>query len=1050
MAATAMRLAKLSRPRVGKVLPRQRLFASLDQLRHKPVVWIAAQPGAGKTSLLASFLDARKVTGLWYQVDAGDSDPASFFYHLGVAAKTLARAKSNGAALPLLTAEFLPDIPGFARRYFRALYERMGRKSALVLDNLQEAPEGSPLHKLLAIAFEELPEGVNAFVASRAAPSAAYASLLGRDCLALLDAADMRLTLEETGAIAGARSELDDGVIRLLHERSGGWAAGVTLLSERANRGESFDTLNPADALHEVFGHFAEQLIADGFEADLEMMLQLAYVTRITGPLARSLTGNDGAEALLEKLHRRNLFTERRRAGGEVAYQFHNLLRAFLQGKSRESWSAKRQREFAVHAADVLEAHGEAEDAVAMRREIGDWEGVARVALALAPTLLAQERRKTLLEWIGAVPEEIRDAHPWLRSWQGTALAHLAPGEARAHFERAHAGFVRDGDPLGRVLSATGVILTHSYELASLREIDRWSDELAGAIAAGIPFPTAGIELRVQAAQLFALDFRRTPPERVFAHAARIVELLGQDVGANEKVSAAGLLLGHYWHTGRRDEGRRLLAMIQPLADGGDLTPGNRALWLTQVGWFECWSGDTPAAYRALEAGLATCTAHGLSIPVVEVYTQFGLALAAIQDGDYQRAQGYRARAEAFWKTFRRMDVAASAMLQCVLASHRGDRDAARQFAREHLAVAQEVGVTWQIYNAMLHNAFVAAEGGRHEECAEFLGRAREWAAGTSHAPFLYQADLVDAYSSLLRGDDASARALLMRGLSTGAFDRVNFFLRIQPRLLPRVFAASLAWNIESDSVRRAIRELRIAPPAHDTPGWPWPLAIRTLGRFEVRRDDLPLEFSRKAPRKTLQLLKAIIANGGTNVPEQALLDALWSDEQGDAASKSLGAAVLRLRTLLGDADAVIQQAGTLSLDRSRVWVDAWGFELSSDVDLYGGAFLAEEDGVPWPVPMRERLRTRFIQRVAEQGGKLETSNRHEEAIELYLRGLDADSIVEPFYQGLMRCYHHLDRRAEAVSTYRRLKQILSVTLGLPPSATTERLYKSLKLMEKA
>jgi len=264
--------------------------------------------------------------------------------------------------------------------------------------------------------------------------------------------------------------------------------------------------------------------------------------------------------------------------------------------------------------------------------------------------------------------------------------------------------------------------------------------------------------------------------------------------------------------------------------------------------------------------------------------------------------------------------------------------------------------------------------------------------------------------------------------------------------LLPRLYAAALARGIEVDAVRRAIREHHIAPPDPGTPGWPWPLMVHTLGRFEVRRDGLPLEFSRKAPRKTLQLLKAIIAAGGTHVPEQTLLEAFWPDEEGDAASKSLGAAVLRLRTLLGDADAVIQQAGTLSLDRTRVWVDVWAFEHSGDTDIYGGAFLPEEEDVPWPVPMRERLRARFIHGVGERGDALEAQGRHEDAIELYLRGLDADSIVEPFYQGLMRCYAHLDRRAEALSTYRRLKQILSVTLGLAPSATTERLYKSLKL----
>jgi ATP/maltotriose-dependent transcriptional regulator MalT len=71
-----VRLAKLSRPRVGNVLARERLFASIDRLRDKPVVWIAAEPGAGKTTLLASYLDARKVPGLWYQVDGGDTDPS--------------------------------------------------------------------------------------------------------------------------------------------------------------------------------------------------------------------------------------------------------------------------------------------------------------------------------------------------------------------------------------------------------------------------------------------------------------------------------------------------------------------------------------------------------------------------------------------------------------------------------------------------------------------------------------------------------------------------------------------------------------------------------------------------------------------------------------------------------------------------------------------------------------------------------------------------------------------------------------------------------------
>ena len=113
---------------------------------------------------------------------------------------------------------------------------------------------------------------------------------------------------------------------------------------------------------------------------------------------------------------------------------------------------------------------------------------------------------------------------------------------------------------------------------------------------------------------------------------------------------------------------------------------------------------------------------------------------------------------------------------------------------------------------------------------------------------------------------------------------------------------------------------------------------------------------------------------------------------------------------------------------------------------LYRGAFLAEEEGEPWPVAMRERLRGKFIHAVGEHAAKLEAAHRDEEAITWYLRGLDADNVVELFYQGLMRCYHRLDRLPEAVSAYRRLKQTLSVTLNLPRSAGTERLYRGLRL----
>lgn len=48
-----------------------------------------------------------------------------------------------------------------------------------------------------------------------------------------------------------------------------------------------------------------------------------------------------------------------------------------------------------------------------------------------------------------------------------------------------------------------------------------------------------------------------------------------------------------------------------------------------------------------------------------------------------------------------------------------------------------------------------------------------------------------------------------------------------------------------------------------------------------------------------------------------------WGDEEADAARQALGITVLGLRKLLGQADAVIQQGGRVSLNRQRVWADA-------------------------------------------------------------------------------------------------------------------------------
>ena len=77
--------AKTTRPSASSVLPRERLFAALDARRRAAMIWVCGPPGCGKTSLVSSYLESRAANALWYQVDAGDTDPATLCLYLGEA-----------------------------------------------------------------------------------------------------------------------------------------------------------------------------------------------------------------------------------------------------------------------------------------------------------------------------------------------------------------------------------------------------------------------------------------------------------------------------------------------------------------------------------------------------------------------------------------------------------------------------------------------------------------------------------------------------------------------------------------------------------------------------------------------------------------------------------------------------------------------------------------------------------------------------------------------------------------------------------------------------
>jgi ATP/maltotriose-dependent transcriptional regulator MalT/DNA-binding SARP family transcriptional activator len=1045
-------LAKLTRPKVHRAVPRERLFAHIDTSLERPLVWVTAPPGAGKTTLISSYIEARKVRSVWYQVDAGDDDIGTFFYYLAQTVPA-ARAKST-PALPLLTPEHRVNLPAYSRHFFRVFFSRLSSPTAVVLDNYHELPISAPLHQIMETAAAEAPEGINIVAISRTGPPSELLPLQLNERVAIIDWSLLRLSLDETRAIASQRATLDEAMLQRIHHLADGWAAGLALTLQRVSDKQD-QPAREHEARGELFNYFATQILQSVTAETRQFLLRTALLPSMTAAMARHLSGNQDSESLLDDLYRRGMFIDRRHTR-PLIYHYHDLFRDFLLTQLEQSLSADAFHELQFQAAALLEQSQQQDQAIRLYLKAKGWQAAKRLILSSAPQLLAQGRGSALNQWLNALPVDMADEDPWIEYWHGAVLARVVPADARNHFIRAFNAFAHRGDVTAQRMACADVIMTFLHEFANLVPMDRWTAAMLRLLDDPLPFPTHAIELQVRTASLFALGFRQPEPTAVAACMSRVLELLDTDVPRELATISAGTLIMHLYLMGDLHACMRLAARMKRMLEDADVSPTSRALGSMQMGHAIMRFGDCGQARQLYEQALQIGDQHALPLPTLYVYSHMGLAFCALDDRDLAQADFHRRKVEEYWVPSRKIDVVASARMQLCLAGHRRQWAVALKLAEHQLQAAYDCGVFMLKFEAHVLLAMVNAELDRTDDFARALNPVKGMLADTGYAHFTYLVDMAQAYFALLKGDMETCREHLRAGFAGSKQDQGMLVFRLHVDSLSRLAAEALTADIEVDHVTHLVRSLNLRAPDGVPRHWPWPLRVHTLGRFEVLNDGQPLEFSRKAPKKTLALLKAIIAFGGQNVREQLLLDAFWSDEEGDVAARSLTAALHRLRGLLGDNEAVIQQGGTLSLNPVRVWVDVWGLEeqlargnaLDSEtlLDLYRGSFLVEDEGEPWSVTMRERLRGKFIHALVGQAQQLESAGRFDQAIEGYLRGLDADPVIEQFYQGLMRCYARLDRKSEAIAAYRRLKQMLSISLSLKPSPSTEKLYQSLRL----
>ncbi len=1053
-------LAKITRPRPHNAYLREKFFDILDRCREKSVIWLSAPPGAGKTTLVSSYIESRKLRCLWYEVDSGDNDPATFFHYLGIAATKANPHKKE--SLPHLTPEYRQGISAFTREYFAKLYKLLGKNSLIIFDNYQEIPAESVLHEVIRDGLYNMPEGINVIMISRTVAPSILSRMRLAQSMEVVTWDELRLTVDEVRGIASQRgNKISDHDVRKMLSRTQGWVTGVMLMLDSVTMPVTpIDRRNPDS----VFNYFAEGLFSKFSYEVRDFLLKTSVLPVMTAEMAEELTGNKRAESIISNLVDMNYFVQGH-VSDQTHYQYHHLFREFLIARLKNETDPGDIVGIERKAAGLLVKNGQIDDAIGFYHRLGDWDCIADLVLKEAPNMLAQGRYQTLKEWLNCIPGNIIEETPWLLFWKGNCYLSFEQGKSRLFFEKAFEALYKKKDSCGIFLSWCGIVESIIHGFDDFKILDRWIGSLNSLLNEYPTFPSKEIEGRVSLFMFTALSFRAPQHPDINLWINKTCALLNETSNP-DMIAQTGLnLVDYFIWIGDMEKAKVIVENLSRVVSSNRCSP--MALISVRLAeslnfWYH---GELESSIRAVSAGLKI--AEGKGVNVFNYFLYGHGAVSSLTGGDINNSEEFLKKAASVLDDKKRF---CASYYHHIAACHRlikKDIYGAMEHESLALSLAVETGAPFAEAMTRTGMSLLHYELGERQEAYREISKANELALKTGSRLIEFICYLFEAYFNLDSGDRTLATEKLKKAMALGSKKGFMNFHMWRPDIMTRLCILALEERIEEEYVKKFILKRDLFPddPPLEIFNWPWRLKIYMLGHFTIVKDGAPILFSKKAPRKTIDTLKLIIALGGKEVPEHQITDTLWPDADGDAAHVAFTTILKRLRNLLGSDDAILLRKGCLSLNQRYCWVDAMAFErlinlaevrrenilddasidlLMNAIKMYGAGYGIGFNEDHWTILFYERIRSKFVRSVIKLGSYLEKIGKIEESIECSKKGIEKEPLAEELYQNLMVCLNRHGYKGEALTTYKRLTKIFSNVLSIELSPKTIHIYKSL------
>jgi ATP/maltotriose-dependent transcriptional regulator MalT/DNA-binding SARP family transcriptional activator len=1076
----AIQPGKIQRPMLREeTLARHRLLDWLDVKIHNRVIFVVAEAGYGKTTLLADFSRRTRLRTLWYRMDGEDRSWTSFLSYLIAAgreyepdfaprsAAMLQETEPGGPTRDEVLEVFLREMPAIAEG-----------GAALILDDFHVADDVPDIRLIARELVARGPERLSIVFSSRRVPVIPVGRLRSHGELAELRTTDLRFSEAETGELFRDtyRQPLEGDLLADLTRRTEGWAASLHLVRAAVRERSAPETRSFIRALSgassDLHDYLAEEVVGE-LSDEHQLFLMRTSILQAVEPDAATVATGMGSEAvrdLIAESERLGLLS-RRQALSEHGFGFHPLVHQFLEARLSRSvgergvadlhttvarWAEDRDWRVACfhHAAaanadDLLRVLDASVESIVGAGDIAlaagylDQHGTAQTTAGFEVIRSrAAARRMDLAAAVRHANQAI-SLDPTSDAALGNQLAtHFLLGEsAEASVLALQIAGSAKSEMLRDIGSATWHLLDASLEgnlddgAAIMLRLAEKSREQRHRHYEGVSLLNAALIHRAQGlAELAAIEARDA------------TDALSQSSAGSELLSAH---LAHSWasaHLGQMSEARNLLAEV------ADTCPvASRPEWLLEAITNEVWYGDEEVTATFLDELWSQ-----RSTSAIRAAAELAAVQLALRRGDLELAERHMPPEPP---TIPREDpghLSRYVALRAHIAMQREAPDAREQLQTAIALADRQAATFWANYCRVLlavgpfGGSPVSLTDGRRFDPV-YLSLVAEAVIAALHR--------LDAVSIELVVIEAEGRPERWRdSVRRIATDRSAPSQLHAARLLDQIGVA------DDVPILRAIGRAAKGSPGDF--GLGRKLARRLAPRVEIE-DQGRVEIligSLRVPgtelrRKVLALLCYLLTRERFSATRDEAVDTLWPDTAPEVAANSLNQTVYFLRRVFEPTYKDDTSAGYVQHDSDVLWLDQdlissrsqachrlmdtmSGDPSPADVDrlseLYRNRFALDFAYEEWAAPYRDSLHVGYL-RIIERAVQRDLQTGHfDRGIRVARRALEIEPDQESLELSLLRLYRATGAHAAAADQFAHYSAYLRNELGVePPSLSS-------------